>query len=179
MQNYENIEIWKPIKGFEGFYEVSSFGRIKSLESGRWKNREKILKPAKHKFGYLYVILCKDGIRKNFRVHRLVAENFILNPLNLPQVNHKDEVKTNNCVENLEWCDAKYNINYGTHNEKMSKSKSKSVYQYTKSGEFVRGWESTMDIERDLGYFQSNISRCCHGKLKSAYKFVWSYKPPF
>lgn len=174
MRDCKNIEIWKPIKGFEGFYEVSNLGRVRSLESGRWKNRVKILKPGKLNNGYLKVTLFKDGKPKTFLVHRLVAEHFIPNPLNLPQVNHKDENKENNCFENLEWCDAKYNSNYGTRTKKTCKK----VYQYDKQGNFIREWESTMDVERELSYLHGNISQCCNRKRKSVHGFIWSYNKP-
>ena len=109
-------EIWKDKKNYEGHYQVSNFGRVKSIKFGK----EKILKQS-IRHGYYCVVLSKNGILKNYFVHRLVAEAFIDNPDNLPQVNHKDECKTNNIVSNLEWCDRKYNINYGTRTEKCSK----------------------------------------------------------
>lgn len=176
-------EVWKPVVGYEDLYEVSSFGRVKSLNYNR-TGKEKIRKPLKTKYGYLQVNLCKDGKPKNFKVHRLVAENFIPNPLNLPQINHKDENKENNFVENLEFCDAQYNTNYGTRNERIvlkninHPSKSKRVYQFSLSGNFIRGWKSTMEIEHELGYNHGHIVKCCHGKRKSAYKFIWSYNKP-
>ena len=161
-------EIWCPIKGFEGQYQVSDQGRVKSLKFGK----ERILKPIRDKDGYLLVNLCKNGEIKQCLVHRLVAQAFIPNPNNLPQVNHRDEDKTNNSVQNLEWCDQKYNINYGTRTDRCSKP----VLQFTKSGEFVREWKSTRDVERNLGYFHNNISDCCNGKYKSAYDFIWKFK---
>ena len=106
-------ERWIAIEGYKGLYEVSNLGRVKSLISNGL-----ILKQSKDKDGY-YIVSLK---RKSFRVHRLVAIAFIPNPNNLAQVNHKDEDKTNNCVDNLEWCDATYNINYGTRNEQVRKS---------------------------------------------------------
>lgn len=179
MKNDTNckIEVWKDINGYEDLYEVSSFGRVKSLGNGKSNNSKKrILKLGKHKSGYLYVDLIKDGNRKTFRVHRLVAENFIPNPLNLPEVNHKDENKENNFVENLEFCNRTYNVNYGTRTEKCSKK----VYQYTKSGEFVKEWKSTREIKRELGYFHQHISKCCNGKphYNTAYGYIWSYNKP-
>lgn len=167
------VEVWKPIKDYENLYQVSNCGRVKSLGNGKSNNsKEKILKPKKDTRGYLHLNLCKDGKLKTFRVHRLVAEHFIPNPLNLPQVNHKDENKENNCVENLEWCDAKYNNNYGTRTEKCSKK----VFQFTKSGKFIREWESATVVQRELGYFQTYISSCCNGRYKSAYGFIWTYE---
>lgn len=163
------IEIWRDIKDYEGLYQVSNFGRVKNVRTS------KILKVKEHTRGYLKVCLCKDGKTKQFFVHRLVAQAFIPNPLNLPQVNHKiegEEGKKINTVENLEWCDAKYNMNYGTRNEKVSKP----VLQFSKNGCFVKEWSSVMEVQRQLGYGQGHISNCCNGKLKSAYGYIWRYK---
>lgn len=118
-------EIWRDIKGYEGLYKVSNYGRIKSLERkdclGRSK-KEKILKLSEDKDGYLLITLHKNKKVKTFKVHRLVAETFVPNPNNYPIINHKDENKINNHVSNLEWCTVKYNNNYGTRNERSSKS---------------------------------------------------------
>ena len=161
-------EIWCPIKGFEGLYEVSDKGRVRSLKFGK----ERILKSVRMQKGYLTVGLYKNGDEKRCYVHRLVAKTFIPNPQNLPEVNHKDENKENNSVKNLEWCDQKYNINYGTRTQRISKP----VLQYTKSGEFVREWKSATDVQRNLGYFGTYISKCCTGRYKSAYNFIWKFK---
>ena len=167
-----NEEIWCPIKGYEGLYEVSDKGRVRSIKFGK----ERILKPLRINCGYLQVQLWKNGEKKMYLIHRLVAQTFTPNPDNLPEVNHKDEDKENNSVQNLEWCDRKYNINYGIRNQMVSMKLSKPVLQYTKSGGFVREWKSTYDVERNLGYFRNHISYCCNGKLKSAYGYVWKYK---
>ena len=118
-----NEEIWKPIEGYEGLYEVSNTGRVRSFDRYvKYSNGQihlhkgKVLSPIKDTDGYLQVVLHCNGKCKTIKVHRLVAQAFIPNPDNLPQINHKDEDKLNNCVENLEWCTAKYNINYGTRN---------------------------------------------------------------
>ena len=113
------IEEWRPIEGYEGLYEVSNTGRVRSLDmyvkgKGYRLHKGKVLSPAKNKNGYLKVNLHCNGKRKTITVHRLVAEAFIPNSDNLTQVNHRDEDKTNNNVENLEWCDVKYNLSYGT-----------------------------------------------------------------
>ena len=161
-------EIWCPIKGYEGIYEVSDQGRVRSLKFGK----ERILKQGRNPEGYLLVCLCKNGEHKAYKVHRLVAQTFIPNPDNLPQVNHKDENKENNSVHNLEWCTNKYNSNYGTRNQRISKS----VLQYTKSGVFVREWKSATDVKRNLGYSSCDISSCCTGRYKTAYNFIWKFK---
>ena len=170
-------EYWKPIKGYEGLYQVSNFGRVKSLKFGK----ERILKQSKDKkTGHLHVVLCKNGIVKTYYVHRLVAEAFIDNTDNLHCVNHKDENPQNNVVSNLEWCDAKYNCNYGTRNkrisEKMTNGKlSKPVLQYTLDGELVKEWSSTHECGRN-GYNRGNVSACCLGYLKFYKGYIWRYK---
>ena len=169
-------EYWKPIKGYEGLYEVSNLGRVKSLKFGK----ERMLKVSKDKKGYLHVVLCKENILKTYYVHRLVAEAFIDNTDNLPCVNHKDENPQNNVVSNLEWCDAKYNLNYGTRNkrisEKMTNGKlSKPVLQYTLDGELVKKWSSTHECSRN-GYNRGNVSACCLGYLKFYKGYIWRYE---
>ena len=165
-------EIWKDIKDYEGHYQVSNLGRVKSIKFGK----EIILKQHINiKGGYYYVCLLKNGKHKNYYVHRLVAEAFLPITDNLPQVNHKDENKLNNSVDNLEWCDAKYNINFGTCIERRSKKTSKPVLQYTLDGKFVKEWKSTMECGRN-GYNQGNVAACCQGKLKKYKDFIWKYK---
>lgn len=153
----------KDVVGYEGLYAVTSCGKVWSYYS------KKFLKQRVTKNGYLYVILYKDNEIKNYNVHRLVAEAYIPNPDNLPQVNHKDENKTNNCLQNLEWCDAKYNINYGT---KIDRQK-KPILQYTLDGEFLREWSSATDVGREV---RRNICHCLNGKTKTAYNYIWKYK---
>ena len=186
-----NFELWKDIKGFEGLYQVSTLGRVRSLDKyidAKIKNvdkvlkRGKILKPYYGKDGYLRVHLCKNGKRTRFLVHRLVAEAFISNPDNLPCVNHKDEDKTNNYPCNLEWCTYKYNTNYGTRNKRASiklinrEDLSKKVYQYDLKGNLINVWASTMDCDRN-GFCYSGVSSCCLGNIKIYKKYVWSYTP--
>ena len=185
-----NNEIWKTIEDYED-YEVSNYGRVKSLNYRKSK-QEQILKQGTNKYGYQVVALYKDGKQKMFLVHRLVAMSFISNPNNYEQVNHKDEVKTNNNVDNLEWCNCKYNINYGSWIEKHSKlfsgennpmygkfgkehHSSKQIIQLTLSGEVVRNWDSAIDIKHELGFDNSNISKCCKGRYKSSYGYKWQY----
>ena len=173
-------EVWKDIEGYEGLYQVSNKGNVKSLKNNKTK-KEKILKHSIVK-GYLQVILCKDKTIKGFKIHRLVSQAFIENPNNYPCVNHKDECSTNNSVENLEWCTQKYNINFGTRNERTSEKlinrndKSKQVYQYTKDGKLIAVWKSTRECQRN-GFNHGSVSSCCNGKLKTHKGYIWSYTP--
>ena len=165
-------ENWKEIAGYEGLYEVSDLGRVKSF----WHGKEKILNPLKNNNGYLSVILCKDGQKKMLLVHRIVAEAFIQNTKGLATINHKDEDKTNNTVSNLEWMSQKDNINYGTHNKRVAESLSKQVQMFDKStGELLATFPSTHEAERVTRIDQGSISKCCIGKLKSAGGYVWKY----
>lgn len=148
-------EIWKSIVGFEGLYEVSSLGRVKSLKFGK----EKILKPNKVK-GYLRVELLKNGQRKLIYVHRLVATAFLPNPEGLPEINHKDEVKTNNIVDNIEWASRWYNINYGSRTERTSKAIEASRFSDFRAIELR--FSSTAEAGRN-GYAQQAVSACCNG----------------
>jgi len=125
-------ELWKEVKGYEGYYAVSSLGRVKSLyrvtisPSGkRYTCQEKFLSSAKRKDGYQYVMLCREGKGKLQTIHRLVATAFIPNPSNLPYINHKDENPSNNCVDNLEWCTAMYNNHYGNHLKRLGEASKK------------------------------------------------------
>ena len=166
-------EIWKDKKNYEGRYQVSNCGRVKSLNYHRM-GFEKILKTKVDKDGYLTVML--NNPRKTFRVHRLVAEAFIPNPDNLPQVNHKDENKQNNVVTNLEWCDVKYNNEYNNGQKRRTIKRLKPILQYTLDGEFVREWESAKQAEREGGFNNVCICRCCLGQRKTHKGFRWSYK---
>ena len=174
-------KVWKPINEYDGYYEVSNFGEIKSLfryvnvKNGFRSVPEKILKPKIDKDGYLRVVLQKERKQKHFLVHRIVAETFIDNPKNLPHVNHKNENKIDNRVENLEWCTEKYNCNYGNRNKKLSESKYKPINQYTLNGDFVKRWESGLLIEKETGFNAKNISACCCKVKKTAYGYIWEF----
>ena len=188
-------EIWKDIEGYERLYQVSNMGNVKSLERMKWNGRgyqkipERILKPGKIRGGYLQVQLSKDGKSKPCKVHRLVATAFLDNSDNLPEVNHKDENKKNNCVENLEWCSKLYNINYGTgikksaekrrgkkKSEEHIKKLSKPVFSVNKESGLIMWWQSASEAGRILGIAKQSICACCRGrKCKSAGNHYWFY----
>ena len=153
----------KDIKGYEGLYGITSCGKVWSYRS------KKFLKPIVIKNGYLQVNLHKDKECSHYYIHRLVSEAYIPNSENLPEINHKDENKTNNCLQNLEWCDHKYNINYGTRNDKIKKP----ILQFTLDGEFIREWDCATDVGREVC---GNICNCLKGKQKTAYGYIWKYK---
>ena len=190
-----DIEIWKTAvyKGviYEGLYKVSNLGRILSLNYQN-TGKSKLLKPYDDTRGYLQVKLFKNRKSKNCSVHRLVATAFLDNPENLPEINHKDEDKTNNFVflnedgsvdkekSNLEWCEHKYNTNYGTRNERAAKAMtngklSKRVLQLSLSGELIREWPSTMECDRN-GFHFGNVAACCRGEKPQYKGFLWMYK---
>ena len=166
------FEEWRDIEGYEGLYSISNFGRVKSLNYYN-TGKEKLLKQGKtgRDKDYYSVALSKNGKLKSYLVHRLVAITFIPNPDNLPQVNHKDEDKSNNCVENLEWCDNNYNSNYGTRNEKVAKSKSHKTYQY-KEDELVAVWDNAVIPAKKYGYCVQHIYDSINNG-KKAYGFYW------
>lgn len=161
-------EEFRDIPGYEGVYEVSNLGRV--------RRNGKILKPGKNRYGYLYLNLSKNGTRRNATIHRLVAQSFIPNPQNLPEINHKDEDKTNNTVDNLEWCTREYNSNYGSRNKKISIGKLKPVLQFDREGNFIAEYESGVEAERITGIHSSDISQCCSERYKTAGSFIWKYK---
>lgn len=167
-------EEWRPVKGYEGLYEVSNFGRIKHLPV-KWRPKEFIMRYNITYDGYVRIGLTKDGKYKSFAVSRLVGQHFIPNPDNLPQINHKDEDKTNNHVDNLEWCSNKYNVNYGNRNMLASKGISKAVAQYSLDGELIRTWDSVTKAAMSLGFDLSSIAKCCNGRTHTSYHFVWKY----
>ncbi len=165
-------EIWKDITGYEGLYQVSNFGRVRSMYYGR----AKMLKLCPAKDGYLRVCLAKNKTNTTRTVHRLVAETFIPNPNNYPQVNHKNEIKTDNSVGNLEWCSGKYNINFGTGILKRAKQRQKKVMQYDLNGKHIATFDSLKEaafsIKQNCG---THISAVCLGKRKQTGGYVWKF----
>ena len=168
-------EIWRAINNYEGLYEVSNLGRVKSL--GNDKNRkEKILKPRNNGQGYLFVGLSKEGSRKLYTIHRLVLMAFspVENSESL-QVNHRNECKTDNRLENLEWCTCKYNNTYNGKHKRVGEKESISIAQLTQDGKFIKAWKSSMAAAREGGYNQGNINSCCKGRQKTHGGFRWCY----
>ena len=163
-----NKELWRDVKGYEGLYQVSSEGRVKSLKR-KGRKKERILKHQIDRNGYLRLNLCAGGKSRLFFVHRLVCQAFHENPDNNPCVNHIDENKTNNAASNLEWCTYEENNNYGTRNERASKP----VGQYSLEGKLIKLWPSLTEVKRQTGFDQGNISEAANGKRKQAYGFIW------
>lgn len=171
-------EVWKDIQGFEGLYQISNLGRVKSLNYNKTGREQILVASPQHKdgSGYLSVALHNKGSQKSHYVHRLVAQAFIPNPQNLTEVNHRDEDKHNNVASNLEWCTKGYNLKYGTHNERSGRSRSKSVLQYTLDGQLIVEHYGTREASRHTGIPQSCIQRCCKGAYNSAGGYIWKYK---
>lgn len=171
-------EVWKNIKNYEDEYEVSNLGRVRN------KKTKKILKLQKSKRGYMSIKLCKNGKITRYYVHRLVYEAFIGEIPNGMQVNHKDENPQNNVLPNIDTLmTPKENLNYGTHNERMAKTQSKSVIQKSLDGKIIKKWSSTKEIQRKLGY--TNVSKACRGgfyqkgkwiNYTQAYGYIWEYE---
>lgn len=199
------MEIWKDVVGYEGLYQISNLGRVKSV-------RQNKLMSLKRCQGYLRVGLRHRGKeQRSYFVHRLVAEAFIPNPHNYPQINHKDECRTNNNVENLEWCTAKYNCNYGTHTLKMIQNTDYSkvnykarhehtdyakrylntdytnikastkarfahrITQFTLNEEKVKEWLSLRDVEKELKIDRKEVAKCCKGIREDFQGYKWKY----
>lgn len=163
------MEKWKKIIETNNVYSVSNKGKIRNDKTG------KILKQSYYHNGYLGVGIIINGKQKRYRVHRLVAEYFVENPLNLCQVNHKDECKTNNCSENLEWCTSKYNINYGKRTERMKEKLGNKVVQFEKDGTKIREYPSIIEASRIVGCDESGIRRACKGEYKQYKGYKWQY----
>lgn len=171
-------EEWKIIHNIRS-YAISNIGRVFSNKT------KKILSTHKDDRGYLRITITDSGRVNNLKIHRLVAIEFVENPNNYNQVNHKDENKLNNFFDNLEWCTCQYNNKYGTRAERIRKSipryygkdnwNSKAIIQKDLDNNFIKKWDSMSDVERELGIDNSNISACCMGKTKKSGGFMWEY----
>ena len=162
----------RDVVGYEGLYKVTSDGRVYSERKKDW------LVPSLN-YGYHVVNLWKDGHPLPKKVHRLVAEAFIPNPLNKSQINHLDEIRTNNHVSNLEWATPSENVHWGSRTARQTvtmRKKFKKVLQFTPSGELVREWECASEAKREMGFHVAHILRCCRGEIKSYRNYIWRYK---
>lgn len=152
-----------------------------SVYSINWHNSRRMRQVGDHINNNGYCTFYNKRRKRVMLVSRFVAECFLPNPENLPQVNHKNEIKTDNRVENLEWCDNRHNVNWGTHNERMAASLrngplAKIVQQYSEDGKLIREWPSLMEVKRSLGFNAGHICDCCNGKRRIENGFVWKYK---
>lgn len=180
-------ERWKDIIGYEGLYQVSTYSRVKSLNC-KHQQIEKILLQKISKQGYYIITLSKNNNLKYYRVNRLVAETFIPDKSNFKsmpdenrdeidldklEINHKDENKLNNRVDNLEWCTHKYNCNYGTRVERIKNKQEIKINQYSLDGTYLRTWNSLSKIKVILNYNIGHISDVCNNKRRSAHGYLW------
>jgi hypothetical protein len=192
LDDLEN-EIWKPIIGYEGLYEISNLGRVKSLPkkskspTGHPSIRKQMIRKQNYdKAGYLICGLNNECTHKNIKVHRLVAIAFIPNPENKSEVNHKKGIKTDNRDTELEWVNRLENQRHSWDNlnrQSAYKGKlgkynhlSKKVNQYDLIGNLIKKWDSMADIERQLGFSHGHISKVCRGVYKQCYGFKWEYE---
>ena len=181
-----NEEIWKDIKNFEGIYQISNLGQVKAINYKK-TGKKRILKQADNGYGYKTVHLTNNGKGKMFTVHRLVAETFIPNTSNKPIINHIDGNKSNNKVENLEWCTYKENTIHAWLNglsdfseeqkEKLKHSKryKRPINQYDLNGNFIKRWESIIEVQRKLKISNGCIYRCCKGEKGQTHGYKWQY----
>lgn len=180
-------EIWKDIQGYEGLYQISNYGNLKSLDHivktknqyNKISNRTVKGKKIKKSFdrdNYYTVSLCKNNNKTTKRIHRLVAQAFIPNLENKSMINHKDENKQNNNFSNLEWCTAKYNTNYNNMPKRRGISKRKKVYQFDKQNNLIKIWNYSKEAAEFYKVKDSSIRGCCCGKTKTIKKFIWKYQ---
>lgn len=181
------IEVWKDVLGYEGFYQVSNTGKVRSLDRvvnaksfSKTLKTGKLLKPSKNEKGYLRVRLCYNGKTKMFRIHRLVFETFIGPIPKGYEINHLDENKENNALSNLSLVTHTENMNYGTcikrsSEKRVNGKRSKPVVQFDLNGNFIRRWPSIAQVARELSIYGIDICNCCKGKLKTSGGFIWKY----
>lgn len=203
-QTSQKNEIWKPIKDFK-YYQVSNLGNVRSVERFEdvynYKRKGNVIRKRKSRIlatrissnGYMNISLFQNGKTKTFSVHRLVAEAFIPNIDNKLQVNHINGIKTDNRVENLEWCNSSENIKHAYSNGlnhisnkqrkiakenvlKAAEKNKRPVDQLSNKGDFIRSWNSMTDIYKELNYHWGNISAVCRGKKELAYGYKWRYR---
>jgi hypothetical protein len=174
-------EIWKDITGYEGLYQVSNLGRVKSLPRERktygkrtYKTKSLLMDAPISEKGYLRVCLSKDGKQRSYFVHRLVAVAFLDNKNSYPVVNHINGNKLDNRIENLEFCTQSHNVKEA-YRIGLEKKAGRRVEQYTKDMELIKLWDSVSEAQRYLGIEATNIVKCCRGKGKTAGGFVWRY----
>lgn len=179
------MECWRWVPGYEGWYQVSTRGRVRSVD--RWvtdKNgikyfiKGRILQPQRDRNGYLHIMLYRDGKHRKFYVHRLVAMAWLDNPENKPQVNHRDENPSNPDVFNLSYCTASENINYGTRNKRHADSLSKPVQALDpETGQVVKEFPSAKEAERN-GFNLGHVAACCRGEYgyRTHKGYIWRYK---
>lgn len=184
-----SIEIWKDIEGYESMYQVSNMGRVRALDrvkpnSGGQIAKGHILPQSDNGHGYRFVSLWKFNKGRRFYVHRLVASAFIPNPNNFPIINHKDENKSNNRYENLEWCTQKYNINYGNHMKRLKESyiangNNRPIDVYDKNGAFLKTFDCSNEVCKELGVHRRGLYLVCQGVAKSykGYRFAFHGEP--
>lgn len=164
-------EIWKNITDYPN-YKINNNGEIINIKTN------KKIKNFKGNDGYIRIYLFKNSKKKGFLVHRLVAQAFIPNPKNFKEVNHKDEDKQNNNINNLEWCEHRYNCNYGTMQKRKAKGCCKRIKQYDLNGNFIKEWNSIKEAGETLKIHRGNISWCCKGKYKSTKGYIFEYQYP-
>ena len=185
-------EIWRDvgeIKGIDytGLYQVSNYGQVRSLDrtdiylmKGKEVKRSRkgiIMTPTEDEYGYLRIRLSKNGMETGFGIHQIVGIAFIPNPLNLPDINHKDENKKNNCVDNLEWCTKGYNNNYNNRQKRIAAKRQKITLQIDpNTNEIIKEGSSIAEAEKQLGLSCGHISRCCNGKRKICGGYKWAFK---
>lgn len=175
------MEEWKDINGYEGIYQISSYGRVKSIDrvlSNGKKRKSKFLYI--HKInGYPTVSLCKDYKQRNYKIHRLVAQAFIPNPENKPCVDHIDTDRENNVVSNLRWVTYQENtdnpLSSKSQKEAVSNSGCKKVAQYDKSNKLLNIFHSAAQAGKETSTSPSSICNCCKGRIKTANNFIWKY----